>query len=78
MSVLKPTGHLSHIQNLGSDKDAIQEMAWKHSEGQSQQSATHILVTPNGAQLEEVLGLIADGKVKLEVAKVSSWTGQWC
>lgn len=76
MSVLKSTGHLSHIQNLGSDKDAIQEMARKHSEGQSQQSAAHILVTPNGAQLEEVLGLIASGKVKLEVAKVSSWNVQ--
>lgn len=70
VSVLKATGHISHIQNLGSDKDAIQAMAQRHKQGQSQQSASHTLVAPNGAQLEEVLGLMAAGKVKLEVAKV--------
>lgn len=70
VSVLKPTGHLSHIQNLGSDKDAIQAMAQKHADGTSQQNASHTIVAPNGAQLEEVLNLMAAGKVKLEVAQV--------
>lgn len=70
LSVLKPDGHLSHIQNLGSDKDRIQAMAQAHSEGKSQQNAFHVLVAPNGPQLEEVFGLIAACKVKLEVAKV--------
>lgn len=70
MTVLKPNGHLSHIQNLGSDKDRVQAMAQAHAEGKSQQSAFHVLVAPNGPQLEEVYGLMAAGKVKLEVAKV--------
>jgi hypothetical protein len=45
-------------------------MAQKHAEGSSQQTASHTLVAPNGGELEEVLKLMADGKVKLEVAKV--------
>jgi hypothetical protein len=76
VSVLKATGHISHIQNLGSDKDAIQAMAQRHKVGQSQQNASHTLVAPNGAQLEEVLGLLAAGKVKLEVAKVGALQDQ--
>lgn len=45
-------------------------MAAKHAAGESQQNASHTIVTPDGPQLEEVLLLMADGKVKLEVAKV--------
>lgn len=48
-----------------------QAMAKKHEEGQSQQNASHTLVAPNGAQLEEVLGMMKARKVKLEVYKVS-------
>jgi hypothetical protein len=45
-------------------------MAQKHAEGSSQQNASLTLVAPNGAELQEVLKLMAEGKVKLEVAKV--------
>lgn len=45
-------------------------MAQAHAEGKSQQSAFHVIVAPNGPHLQEVFGLMAAGKVKLEVAKV--------
>lgn len=44
-------------------------MAAKHAAGESQQNASHTIVTPDGPQLD-VLCLMVDGKVKLEVAKV--------
>jgi hypothetical protein len=50
-------------------------MAAKHAAGESQQNASHTLVAPDGPQLEEVLRLMAEGKVKLEVAKVCALTG---
>ncbi|WIA42334.1 hypothetical protein OEZ86_008346 [Tetradesmus obliquus] len=69
LSVLKPTGHYSHIQNLGTDPAVVQRLRQQHEAGKGP-SISHIFVTPNGAQLEHVLQLMADGKVKLEVAKV--------
>lgn len=65
--VLKPSGHLSHIMNHGTDRDALQKL--QDGEGPS---ASLTLVKPNGAQLAEIFELIAAGKVKLEVAKVSA------
>jgi len=64
--VLKPSGHLSHIMNHGTDQEALKQV----QQGGGPSACT-ILVKPNGAQLQEVLELLAAGKVKLEVAKVS-------
>lgn len=69
VQVLKPTGHLSHIMNHGTDREAIEDMKKAHAEGQGP-GVSFTLVQPNGHQLSEVLELIAAGQVKLEVAKV--------
>lgn len=77
LSVLKPTGHYAHIQNLGTDPAVMQRLRQQHEAGRGP-SVSHIFVTPNGAQLAEVLQLMEDGKVKLEVAKVSRpWGRSW-
>jgi NADPH:quinone reductase-like Zn-dependent oxidoreductase len=64
--VLKPSGHLSHIMNHGTDQDALNKL----KEGGAGPSASLTFVKPNGAQLQEMFELIAAGKVKLEVAQV--------
>lgn len=64
-TVLKSTGHLSHIMNKGTDREGLQKL--KEGGGPS---ASMTLVKPNGAQLQEIFELIVAGKVKLEVAKV--------
>lgn len=67
VKVLKPSGHLSHIMNHGTDKEALAKL---QQEGAGGPSASLTLVKPNGAQLSELFELIAADKVKLEVAKV--------
>jgi NADPH:quinone reductase-like Zn-dependent oxidoreductase len=79
-TVLKPGGHLSHIMNNASDKADIQRLQQQHEQQQQDggvegPSASITLVQPNGSQLAEVFELIAAGKVKLEVAKVSKHWG---
>jgi hypothetical protein len=74
LSVLKPTGHYSHIQNLGTDPAVMQRLRQQHQAGKGP-GLSHIFVTPNGAQLGQVLQLMADGKLKLEVAKVGVVNG---
>jgi NADPH:quinone reductase-like Zn-dependent oxidoreductase len=69
LSVLKPGGHYSHIQNLGTDPDVMQWLRQQHEAGKGP-GVSHIFVTPNAGQLGEVLQMMAAGKVKLEVAKV--------
>jgi hypothetical protein len=70
LSVLKPSGHYSHIQNLGTDPAVMQRLRQQHEAGKGP-SVSHTFVTHNGGQLGQVLQMMADGKVKLEVAKVS-------
>lgn len=67
LSVTKPSGHLSHIMNAGSDNDIIEGAKKAHEEGKGPGVGT-ILVTPNGGQLQEIADLVAAGKVKLTVA----------
>ena len=73
VQVLKPGGHLSHIMNKGTDQEALTQL----QEAGGGPTASLTLVTPNGAQLEEVFELIAAGKVKLEVAKVGCEPKDW-
>ena len=68
---MKPGGHLSHIANSGSDQGALKKL----QESQEGPSASMTFVRPNGAQLQEILELMAAGKVKLEVAKVCGQRG---
>ena len=70
VSVLKPTGHLSHIQNKGSDHAKLKAIQSAHEAGHQTPSAGLQIVTPNGKQLQEVAELIAQGKIKLVVHKV--------
>jgi hypothetical protein len=67
-TVLKPSGHLSHIMNHGTDSEGLRKL-----QAGGGPSASMTLVKPNGAQLQEIFELIAAGKVKLEVAKVRWW-----
>eukprot|EP00879_Flechtneria_rotunda_P018308 GHRR01019205.1.p1 GENE.GHRR01019205.1~~GHRR01019205.1.p1 ORF type:complete len:277 (+),score=98.31 GHRR01019205.1:688-1518(+) len=69
ISVLKPSGHYSHIGNAATNKDVIKKLQDQHKQGKGP-STSNTLVQPNGAQLAEIFELIAAGKVKLEVAKV--------
>lgn len=67
LSVTKPSGHLSHIHNAGSDDAVLDAAKEAHAAGKGPSVGT-LLVTPNGQQLQEIADLIAAGKVKLEVA----------
>jgi hypothetical protein len=58
LSVLKPSGHYSHIQNLGTDPDVMQRLKQQHEAGQGP-GVSHIFVTPNAGQLGEVLQMMA-------------------
>jgi NADPH:quinone reductase-like Zn-dependent oxidoreductase len=68
-SVLKPSGHYSHIMNSGSDSAALQELQAAHKEGKGP-SGSFTLVKPNGKQLQQLFELMQAGQLKLEVAKV--------
>lgn len=67
--VLKPTGHLSHIANAGTDNAALERMQREHAAGLGP-GASLTLVQPDGRQLAEVLRLMDEGRVRLEVARV--------
>jgi NADPH:quinone reductase-like Zn-dependent oxidoreductase len=73
LSVLKPTGHYAHIQNLGTQPAVMQRLRQQHDAGQGP-GVSHIFVTPNGQQLGQVLQMMVAGKVTLEVAKVRPMT----
>ncbi|PSC70610.1 NADPH:quinone reductase [Micractinium conductrix] len=66
-AVTKPTGHLSHIFNAGSDNAVLAEAQEAHAAGKGPSVGT-ILVTPNGEQLQHISDLIGSGAVRLEVA----------
>jgi NADPH:quinone reductase-like Zn-dependent oxidoreductase len=68
-SVLKPSGHYSHIMNAGSNAPAIQQMQAAHKEGKGP-GASFTLVKPNGKQLQQLFALWEAGQLKLEVAQV--------
>eukprot|EP00775_Hariotina_reticulata_P002603 gene2603-2905_t len=69
LSVLKPDGHYSHIQNPGTDHAGLKKIAEDHQVGKG--PASHlIIVAPNGPQLTQLYELWDSGLLKLEVAKV--------
>uniref|UniRef100_A0A383WHE0 Enoyl reductase (ER) domain-containing protein n=1 Tax=Tetradesmus obliquus TaxID=3088 RepID=A0A383WHE0_TETOB len=68
-SLLKPSGHYSHIMNAGSDNAALQQMQAAHKDGKGP-GASLTLVKPNGKQLETLFELWEAGTLKLEVHKV--------
>lgn len=53
LSVTKPSGHLSHIHNAGSDDAVLDAAKEAHAAGKGPSVGT-LLVTPNGQQLQEV------------------------
>lgn len=69
LGVLKPSGHYSYIQNFSTDFGRLTELLAAHEQGKKP-SATNTLVKPDGAALEHLYGLWADGKLALEVAQV--------
>eukprot|EP00878_Enallax_costatus_P002373 GHUV01002549.1.p1 GENE.GHUV01002549.1~~GHUV01002549.1.p1 ORF type:complete len:321 (+),score=63.83 GHUV01002549.1:653-1615(+) len=69
LSVTKPDGQYSHIQNLGTQHNVLEQLQEQHKQGNGP-GVTLIFVRPNGKQLTEIYRLMDAGKVKLEVAKV--------
>ncbi|PSC70488.1 NADPH:quinone reductase [Micractinium conductrix] len=67
LSVTKPSGHLSHILNAGSDEAVMKAAQEAHAAGKGPSVGT-ILVTPNGEQLQQISNLIGSDAVRLEVA----------
>jgi len=53
LSTLKPTGHLSHILNAGTDNAILGAAKEAHAAGKGP-GVSNTLVQPNGAQLQEV------------------------
>eukprot|EP00882_Tetradesmus_deserticola_P003189 GHRQ01003380.1.p1 GENE.GHRQ01003380.1~~GHRQ01003380.1.p1 ORF type:complete len:233 (+),score=88.23 GHRQ01003380.1:312-1010(+) len=68
-SVLKSSGHYSHIMNTGSNPPLLEQMQAAHKEGKGP-GASLTLVKPNGRQLEQLFVMWEAGQVKLEVAQV--------
>lgn len=69
LSVLKPGGHYSHIQNPGTNHDTLKRLKEEHEAGKGP-SASLTVVAPNGPQLQQLFELWDKGQLKLEVAQV--------
>jgi NADPH:quinone reductase-like Zn-dependent oxidoreductase len=69
LSVTKPDGHYSHIQNQGTHHAVLEQLQEQHNKGKGP-GVTLIFVRPDGAQLQQIIALMEAGKVRLEVAKV--------
>ena len=53
LGVVKPSGHLSHIMNAGTDSDVLGAAGEAHEEGRGPGVGT-VLVQPSGEQLQQV------------------------
>lgn len=53
LAVTKPSGHLSHIFNAGTDRELLAQAEAAHKEGKGPAVGT-TLVQPNGGQLQQV------------------------
>lgn len=63
VSVLKPTGHYSHIANHGTDQEALKELQAAHAAGQGP-GVSITMVKANGAQVMTAVCMTSDNDDK--------------